>query len=58
MKKSFSLVQPKIQVARMFDASKHEINKKIDEVEKLEQTSFYIEILAKPEIRKNAEDKE
>ncbi len=36
-----------------------EINKKIDEMEKLEQTSFYIEILAKPGIRKSSvEDNE
>lgn len=88
MKKTFVLSHPKIKVARLFDAAKHEakkyikrernkdlpegadywdfdckygptqdeaypihisqINKSIEEAEKLELASFYLEILAKP----------
>ena len=88
MKKTFELTHPKIQVARLVEAIKHEvkkylkrernkalpqgvdfwdfdckyghteqtattihkgqINESIDEAEKLELASFYLEILAKP----------
>jgi len=93
MKKTFELNNPKIKLARMYEAVKHEtkkyikreraktlpedagfwdfdckygsseqsaesihvteINKMIDEAEKLGLTSFYIEILAKPGERKS-----
>lgn len=91
MKKTFALTHPKIKVARLVEAIKHEvkkylkrernkplqdgvdfwdfdckyghteqtaapihigaINKSIDEAEKLELESFYLEILAKPGYR-------
>ncbi len=91
MKKTFQLTHPKIKVARLFEAVKHdvkkylkrerkknllegadywdfdckyghteqeakviqlsEINSYINEAEKLELSSFYLEILAKPGLR-------
>lgn len=96
MKKTFELTHPKIKVARLVDAVKHDVkrylkrernkqlpegadywdfdckyghteeqaaevhlsqlNKCIDEAEKLELKSFYIEILAKPGFRAPAQD--
>ncbi len=95
MKKTFVLSHPKIKVARLFDAAKHEakkyikreqkktlpegadywdfdckygrnqdeahvihvsqINKSIEEAEKEELGSFYLEIIAKPAVRTKKE---
>ena len=98
MKKTFALTHPKIKVARLAEAIKHEVkkylkrernkplpegvdywdfdckyghteqtaevirtnqlNQSIDEAERLELTSFYLEILAKPGFKIKKESQE